>query len=83
MAYHDILGDIIKGREKNNYNGRSLNELRKLKLTDGGFEALKLINRADIEAIEDSYLKKEKFPLGWLNKYKNNIDDVEKKRKND
>lgn len=83
VAYHDILGDIIKGREKNNYNGRSLNELRKLKLTDGGFEALKLINRADIKAIEDSYLKKEKFPLGWLNKYKNNIDDVEKKRKND
>lgn len=89
VAYHDILGDIIKGRDKTNYNGRSLNELRKLKLADGEFTLLKLLNEADIKAIDDSYMankmkeKSQIYSLGWLRQFKEFIDDIEEKRRDD
>lgn len=70
VAYHDLLGDIVKGADKLfKYNGRSIDELRKLKLSYDEFKDLKIISEADIKAINHEWLRN-------FNKY---VDDIQEK----
>ena len=72
VAYHDLLGEIAKGGDKYfNYNGRSIDELRKLKLSKDEFKDLKILSEADIEAINHE----------WLENFKKYVDDIEEKSK--
>ena len=72
VAYHDLLGEIAKGGDKYfNYNGRSIDELRKLKLSNDEFKDLKILSEADIEAINHE----------WLENFKKYVDDIEEKSK--
>lgn len=74
VAYHDLLGDIVKGADKLfKYNGRSIDELRKLKLTWFDLDSLKTLSEADIKAINHEWLKN-------FNKY---VDDIKEKSDND
>lgn len=52
VAYHNLLGDIVKGADDYfKYNGRSIDELRKLKLFWDDLDSLKTLSEADIQAI--------------------------------
>lgn len=72
VAYHDLLGDIVKGADKLfKYNGRSIDELRKMKLSRDEFNDLKIISEADIKAINHE----------WFEKFKKYVDDINEKRR--
>lgn len=70
VAYHDLFGDIVKGADRLfKYNGRSIDELRKLKLTWKDLDSLKTLSEADIEAINHE----------WLKKFTTYVDDIREK----
>lgn len=71
VAYHNLLGDIVKGADELfKYNGRSIDELRKLNLFCwDDLDYLKTLSEADIEAINHE----------WLKRFTTYVDDIKEK----
>jgi len=70
VAYHDLLGDIVKGADELfKYNGRSIDELRRLKLKYYDFDTLKILSEADIKAINHE----------WSKRFTTYVDDIQEK----
>ena len=65
-----MLGDIVKGADELfKYNGRSIDELRRLKLKYYDFDTLKILSEADIKAINHE----------WSKRFTTYVDDIQEK----